>query len=177
VRVPGCWNGFELAVRTILGQGCADGAGAAGRVARDFGRQFFAGQGLTHLFPDPETLAESELERAGIPAACSKSIRALAGAVRSGQIAFDRAGESRAFVAGLRKIAGMDESTAQYVAMRALGEPDIFPIRNKALKVKSASWCPWRAYAAMYLWSESGGAARVDAKRSPHGATSRKRAS
>jgi AraC family transcriptional regulator of adaptative response / DNA-3-methyladenine glycosylase II len=177
VRVPGCWNGFELAVQTVLAQGCADGASAAGRVARDFGRQFFAGQGLTHLFPDPETLAEAELECAGIPGVCSKSIRALATAVRSGQIAFDRAGESRAFVAGLRKITGMDESTAQYVAMRALGEPDIFPIRNKALKVKSASWCPWRAYAAMYLWNESGGDALAHAKRSPHRATRRRRVS
>src|SRR5215469_272878 len=56
VRVPGSWNGFELAVHTILAHGSGDGSAAAGRVARAFGRQFVAGQGLTHVFPVPEAL-------------------------------------------------------------------------------------------------------------------------
>lgn len=163
VRVPGCWNGFELTVCTILAQH-GDGADAMGRLVRAFGRQFVAGQGLTHLFPEPETLAEADLGRAGIPVACAKSVRAFASAVRSGRIAFDRAAESSAFVAGLRDLANMDETAAQYVAMRALGELDVFPIRSKTLKAKSASWFPCRAYAAMYLWNGNGSAAHADAR-------------
>jgi 3-methyladenine DNA glycosylase/8-oxoguanine DNA glycosylase len=114
-----------------------------------------AGQGLTHLFPEAAVLTGADLAAAGVPPACAKAIRALAGALCSREIAFDHVAGSRAFVAGLRKIAGIDEPTAQYVAMRALGEPDIFPIRNRALKSVSQSWCPWRAYAAMYLWDEA----------------------
>ncbi|HEX3431854.1 MAG TPA: AlkA N-terminal domain-containing protein [Rhizomicrobium sp.] len=155
LRVPGCWNGFELAVQTIVAEGCSDASAVVGRFVQTFGRQFLAGPGLTHLFPDAETLAEAQLQRAGLPPGSCNSVRALARAVRSGEIVFDRATESRGFVASLRKVAGMDEPTAQYVAMRALGEPDAFPVGNKALKARSASWCPWRAYAAMYLWDEA----------------------
>lgn len=159
LRVPGCWDGFELTVRAILDRASPDSRGFVGRMARMFGRQFVAGQGLTHLFPDPATLATADLDAAGIPRACAKSIRTVAAAICSGEIAFDRITESRSFVAGLRKIADLEEPTAQYVAMRALGEPDIFPIRNKALKSASQAWRPWRAYAAMYLWDEVHGAA------------------
>jgi AraC family transcriptional regulator of adaptative response / DNA-3-methyladenine glycosylase II len=160
IRVPGCWNGFELAVRAILAQGSTDATAIAGQLVRTFGRQFLAGQGLTHLFPEPVVLAEGDLSAAGVSPTCANSIRALAVAICSGEIAFDPLAESRAFVATLRKIAHVDESTARTVAMRALREPDIFPIANRTLKAKSQSWCPWRSYAAMYLWDEARGEAR-----------------
>ncbi|HLY05636.1 MAG TPA: AlkA N-terminal domain-containing protein [Rhizomicrobium sp.] len=160
LRVPGCWNGLELTVRAILDRGTPDPRAAAGQIVRLFGRQFVAGQGLTHLFPDAAVLAGADLGAAGLPPACAKSVRAVARATCTGEITFNRLAESRAFAAGLRKIADLDEPTAQYVAMRALGEPDIFPTRNKALKAASRSWCPWRSYAAMYLWDDVRGAAR-----------------
>jgi AraC family transcriptional regulator of adaptative response / DNA-3-methyladenine glycosylase II len=175
LRVPGCWNGFELAVRAILDRGSQDSRAAAGRLVAMFGRPFVAGHGLTHLFPDAAILADADLACAGVPKRCAESIRALAHAVRAGEVAFEHVDDTRAFLAALRKVPGIDAWTAQTVAMRALGEPDAFPCDNEALATRSESWRPWRAYAAMYLWNELAGAA--DTKQPPRSATGRRRAS
>ena len=168
LRVPGCWNGFELAMRAILDRGADDSHTAAGRMVRMFGRPFVAGQGLTHLFPEAAVLANADLSQAGVPQRCAESIGALARAVVSGELTFERVADARAFLARLR--------TAQTMAMRALGEPDAFPCDNEALATRSESWRPWRAYAAMYLWNELGGAER-DSKQQSRPATGRRRAS
>ncbi|HEY6578011.1 MAG TPA: AlkA N-terminal domain-containing protein [Rhizomicrobium sp.] len=156
LRPPGCWSGFELAVRAIVGRHADthEAAYLAGRMVRLFGGAFPAGDDLTHIFPKPAALAEAELSRAGISSPCGDSIRALACAVRDGRLRFEGIADSSAFVAGFRKIPGIDEWTAQYVSMRALGEPDAFPCERKALAQQSESWRPWRAYAAMYLWAD-----------------------
>src|SRR5260370_41756973 len=80
LRVPGCWNGFELATRAILGQQISvKGATAlSGRIARTFGRSFSAANGLTHLFPPPEVLAEADLTKAGLTRARAETVRNLA---------------------------------------------------------------------------------------------------
>jgi len=167
LRVPGCWNGFELATRAILGQQVSvKGATTlAGRVVKTFGQPFHGASGLTHLFPTPEVLAKARLASIGLPRARAETIQALARAVCSGQIRFDGIVDSEAFLTRLREIAGIGKWTAQYVAMRALGEPDAFPCGDlgllHALKLESSreleeraeAWRPWRAYAAMYLWS------------------------
>jgi AraC family transcriptional regulator of adaptative response / DNA-3-methyladenine glycosylase II len=160
LRVPGCWSGFELATRAILGRHADDAATLAGRIARLFGRPFLAGNGLTHLFPEPAILADADLARAGVPAARAENIVALARAIRDGRLSFEGIVDSHAFLVALREITGIDEWTAQYVAMRALGEPDVFPSDNAMLQRRAEAWLPWRAYAAMYLWKdvcESGG--------------------
>jgi len=167
VRVPGCWNGFELAVRAILGQQITvKGATAlAGRIANTFGQPFSAGKNLTHLFPPPEVLADAKLASIGMPGARAETIRALARAVCDRRINFEGVVNSDAFLTQLCEIPGIGKWTAQYVAMRALGEPDAFPSSDlgllRALSVSSPreleqraeSWRPWRAYAAMYLWN------------------------
>jgi AraC family transcriptional regulator of adaptative response / DNA-3-methyladenine glycosylase II len=167
LRVPGCWNGFELATRAILGQQITvKGATAlAGRIAKAFGRPFSAAGGLTHLFPSPEVLADADLASVGMPGARARSIRALARAVCEGQISFEGILESDAFLGRLREIPGIGEWTAQYVAMRALGEPDAFPssdlgllralalVNSRELEQRAEAWRPWRAYAALYLWN------------------------
>jgi AraC family transcriptional regulator, regulatory protein of adaptative response / DNA-3-methyladenine glycosylase II len=167
LRVPGCWNGFELATRAILGQQITvKGATAlAGRIVETFGRPFSATGGLTHLFPPPEVLADAKLTSVGLTTARAETIRALARAVCDGRISFERITESDAFLARLSGIPGIGQWTAQYVAMRALGEPDAFPSGDlgllRALELKSVrelerraeAWRPWRAYAAMYLWN------------------------
>ena len=167
LRVPGCWNGFELTTRAILGQQVTvKGATAlAGRLVSNFGRRFSAANGLTHLFPLPEVLADAKLTSIGLPAARAETIRTLARAVSDGQISFEGIVDSEAFLARLCEIPGIGKWTAQYVAMRALGEPDAFPSGDlgllRALKLRSSreleqraeGWRPWRAYAAMYLWS------------------------
>ncbi|MBZ5725043.1 MAG: helix-turn-helix domain-containing protein [Acidobacteriia bacterium] len=166
LRVPGCWNGFELATRAILGQQVTvKGATTlAGRLVRAFGQPFPASDGLTHLFPPPEVLADADVAAIGLPGARAATIRALARAVCDGQIGFAGVGDPDDFVARLCEVPGIGKWTARYVAMRALGEPDAFPSGDlgllRALALGSArelerraeAWRPWRAYAAMYLW-------------------------
>jgi AraC family transcriptional regulator of adaptative response / DNA-3-methyladenine glycosylase II len=166
LRVPGCWNGFELAVRAILGQQITvKGATAmAGRMASSFGKPFCAAKGLTHLFPAPEALADAKLGSIGLIGARAETIRSLARAVCSGKINFEGVVDSDAFLKRLCEVPGIGKWTAQYVAMRALGEPDAFPssdlglLRAMALgtsrdmEQRAETWRPWRAYAAMYLW-------------------------
>jgi AraC family transcriptional regulator of adaptative response / DNA-3-methyladenine glycosylase II len=171
LRVPGCWNGFELATRAILGQQISvKGATAlAGRVVSAFGRAISAAGGLTHLFPTPEVLREADLRRAGLTKARAETVRALARAVCDGHISFDGILDTEAFLGRLCEIRGIGRWTAQYVAMRALREPDAFPAgdlgllralgvaASRELERRAEAWRPWRAYAAMYLWNSFGG--------------------
>jgi len=167
LRVPGCWNGFELATRAILGQRVTvKGATAlAGRLAKSFGQRFSDAHALTHLFPAPEILADAQLTGVGLTKKRAETIRLLARAVCDGQISFERIVDSDALLAQLREIPGIGPWTAQHVAMRALGEPDAFPsgdlglLRALGLRTpcelekRAEAWRPWRAYASMYLWS------------------------
>jgi AraC family transcriptional regulator, regulatory protein of adaptative response / DNA-3-methyladenine glycosylase II len=166
LRVPGCWNGFELATRAILGQQITvKGATAlAGRMVSRFGRPFSGASGLTHVFPPPEVLADARLGEIGLTGARAETIQALARAVCSGKIHFEGVVDSDAFLNRLCEISGIGKWTAQYVAMRALGEPDAFPSADlgllramglgssRELERHAEAWRPWRAYAAMYLW-------------------------
>ena len=177
LRVPGCWGGFELTVRAILGQQITvKGATTlAGSLVRTFGKSFPCSNHLTYLFPTPEDLAEADLCTIGLPKARAATLRALARAVCDGRIQFEGILSSDDFLERLCEIPGIGKWTAQYVAMRALGEPDAFPFGDlgllRALEVASASelerraeaWRPWRAYATMYLWSVAG--ERADAGR------------
>ncbi len=166
LRVPGCWDGFELAVRAILGQQVSvKGATTlAGRIAAQYGEPFNASSGLTHIFPAAKALASMEAANAGMPTSRVETIRKLARAVCDGTITFTADTDADELRSRLCKIPGIGLWTAQYVAMRALGQPDAFPTGDlgllKALELRSAreleerseAWRPWRAYAAMYMW-------------------------
>jgi AraC family transcriptional regulator, regulatory protein of adaptative response / DNA-3-methyladenine glycosylase II len=166
LRVPGCWNGFELATRAILGQQITVRGATllAGRIVSRFGKPFCSADGLTHLFPAPEVLADAKLTRIGLTGARAETIRALARAVCDGQINFESVLDSETLLNRLCEIPGIGKWTAQYVAMRALGEPDAFPSgdlglmralalgTSRELEHRAEAWRPWRAYAAMYLW-------------------------
>ena len=166
LRVPGAWSGFELAVRAILGQQVTvKGATLlAGRLAAEFGKKFSGPKGLTHLFPTPESLMTAKLATIGLTGARAETIRHLARAVASGKIEFEGVIDSEDFLRRLCEIPGIGPWTAQYVAMRALREPDAFPSSDlgllhalnldssRELESRSQPWRPWRAYAAMYLW-------------------------
>jgi AraC family transcriptional regulator of adaptative response / DNA-3-methyladenine glycosylase II len=181
LRVPGCWNGFELAVRAILGQQITvKGATAmAGRMAHSFGMPYRVASGLTHLFPPPAILADAKLEDIGLTGARAETIRALARAVCSGEVNFGGVVDSDAFLSRLCEIPGIGKWTAQYVAMRALGEPDAFPSSDigllhavalktsRGLEQRAEAWRPWRAYAAMYLWRIAGQSRPVKTNRLP----------
>ncbi len=167
LRLPGSWDGFELAVRAILGQQVTvKGASTlAGRLVRAYGRPFPAGPGLTHLFPTPKALAAAKDDALRLPHSRAEAIRGLASAVNRGDLSFAFVGDIEAFMRKFRELPGVGAWTAEYVAMRALGEPDAFPASDmgllRAARAKSAKelerraepWRPWRAYAAMHLWT------------------------
>jgi AraC family transcriptional regulator of adaptative response / DNA-3-methyladenine glycosylase II len=167
LRLPGCWDPFELAVRAILGQQISvKGATTfAGRIAKAFGQPLTIGNGLTHLFPIAEALIRADLISIGLTKARAECIRALAKAVSRGEICFDGVLDSEDFVARLIELPGIGRWTAEYIAMRALSYPDAFPLGDIALmrglgvtttqelEARAEAWRPWRAYAAIYLWS------------------------
>jgi AraC family transcriptional regulator of adaptative response / DNA-3-methyladenine glycosylase II len=173
LRVPGCWDGFELAVRAVLGQQVSV-AGAntlAGRLVCAFGTSISGTAPLTHLFPTPDILAEADAARIGLPSKRAGTIRSLARAVTEGRISFSSVHNLEEFQRGLREIPGIGNWTAEYVAMRALGDPDAFPAGDlgllrgaglhseRDLAERAEAWRPWRAYGAMYLWQRNGQAA------------------
>jgi AraC family transcriptional regulator of adaptative response / DNA-3-methyladenine glycosylase II len=166
IRVPGSWNGFELAVRAILGQQVTVRGATllAGRLAEQFGKKFAGPNGLTHVFPSAQVLSNAKLTSIGLTGARAETIRALARAVANGKIKFESVVDSEDFLRSLCEIPGIGAWTAQYIAMRALGEPDAFPSSDlgllrssglgsaRELESRAEPWRPWRAYAAMYLW-------------------------
>ncbi len=176
LRMPGAWDGYELAVRAVLGQQVTVAAGSrlAGAIVRRFGEPLPAtllapGSPLTHAFPLPETLAESDVASIGMPPVRAEAVRHVARAAIADPTLFEPAADLARSVARLRALPGIGEWTAQYVAMRALGEPDAFPAADigvlralardgrrpserDALRIAEA-WRPWRAYAVMHLWA------------------------
>lgn len=170
VRLPGAWEPFELAVRGIIGQQVSVRAATtiSGRVAAAFGEPFAGGDGLTHLFPAPEALAGAELERTGLTRARAAAIRRLAAAVGRGDVSLDAACDPVETRARLVALPGIGPWTAEYVAMRALRDPDAFPASDLGLRyalaangtpatareaaARAEAWRPWRAYAAIHLW-------------------------
>jgi AraC family transcriptional regulator of adaptative response / DNA-3-methyladenine glycosylase II len=171
LRVPGAWDGFELAVLAILGQNLAgaDWSPVTGAFVKTFGRSLEAATpDLTHLFPAPETLAAANLESIGVSPQHACAIRALASAVMTGSITFDSANGARAAAARVRSIAGMDDEATAYITMRASGDPDAFcctdlasrtalsahgnPVSPEEVARIFEAYRPWRAYAAMHLW-------------------------
>lgn len=166
LRVPGCWDGFELSIRAILGQQVSvKGASTlAGRLVQKFGKRFSTGSPLTHLFPSPAALADSDVASIGLPNNRAETIRRFARAVSEGSISFGPLPDPEEFMLRLRELPGIGDWTTQYIAMRALGVPDAFPASDlgllrgasmenpRDLARRSEAWRPWRAYAAMYLW-------------------------
>ncbi|MGA9852921.1 MAG: AlkA N-terminal domain-containing protein [Gammaproteobacteria bacterium] len=169
LRVPGAWNGFELAVRAVLGQQVTvrGATTLAGRLVQAYGEPLALTDtgGLTHVFPQAHVLADADLT--GMPRSRADSIRSLAQAVAASELSFDASVPDEGFLKRLTNIKGIGDWTAQYVAMRAFTEPDAFPASDLVL-LRAANtgnaltparllklaevWRPWRAYAAMYLW-------------------------
>ena len=171
LRVPGAYDGFEVAVRAILGQQVTVAAArtVAGRFAAEFGEPLetpFAA--LSTVFPVAERIAGlpyGRIARLGMPGARAKTVIALARAVADGRLDLRPNVDIDATLERLRALPGIGEWTAQYIAMRALAWPDAFPHADygvmKALGEKDPrrvlergeAWRPWRAYAVMHLWN------------------------
>ena len=174
LRVPGAFDGFEMAVRAILGQQITVKAAATlgGRFAAAFGEPFLTPfPQLTHLSPLPERVTEccvDDIASLGIVSARTRCILALAAACTQNGLQLDAATLPEKTIAELLALPGIGDWTAQYLAMRALRWPDAFPagdivIRNNLGKISikeaekhSQIWRPWRSYAVMYIWHALG---------------------
>jgi AraC family transcriptional regulator, regulatory protein of adaptative response / DNA-3-methyladenine glycosylase II len=171
LRVPGAFDGFELATRAILGQRVSvrSATTLAGRLAGRFGESIATPfSGLERLSPSAEQLAEAderELTALGIAAPRAAAIRTIAAAATRRELDFQPGTDPDAAVARLREFPGLGDWTAQYIAMRALRWPDAFPAGDlgllkaagvaspRQLRDTAEAWRPWRSYAAMYLWT------------------------
>ncbi|MCW5653773.1 Ada metal-binding domain-containing protein [Hydrogenophaga sp.] len=175
LRVPGALDGFELAVRAVLGQQVTVAAARtfAQRLVGRFGEAVDTPfDGLTRLFPTPQVLAQAEgdaLGELGIVRQRQAAIVALARAVADGGLALHGSADVPATLAALQALPGIGDWTAQYIAMRALRWPDAFPAGDVALhkslgvqgmrqparaaEAASQAWRPWRSYAVVRAWA------------------------
>ncbi|MBU2662867.1 helix-turn-helix domain-containing protein [Actinoplanes bogorensis] len=165
VRVPRSVDGFEIAVRAIVGQqvSVAGARTTLGRMIRSFKKP-----GELIGFPAAAEIAELPDDAFGMPVARRDTIRALAGAVADGKIDLDPGADRDETVARLTELPGIGAWTAGYVAMRAIGDPDVFlptdlavrrgakalglPDDPKTLSAYAERWRPWRSYALIRLW-------------------------
>ncbi|MGB5490006.1 MAG: AlkA N-terminal domain-containing protein [Woeseiaceae bacterium] len=181
VRVPGCWDGFELTVRAILGQQISVSAATtlAGRIADRYGEHLTVQiesmpEAPNRLFPPPQKLARAKLESLGIIGSRAETIRSVAKAAVAGELSFDAAVPADVFLNSLTAIKGIGDWTAEYVSMRAMKNPDAFPasdlgllrafdrtgqerMKPSELLKRAEAWRPWRAYAALLLWGSEKG--------------------
>jgi AraC family transcriptional regulator, regulatory protein of adaptative response / DNA-3-methyladenine glycosylase II len=180
LRLPGAWDGFELAVRAILGQQVTVKAARtiATRLVRAFGEPLAAdalpGANLCVAFPLAKTIAAldvSQLASLGLPASRAQAILSLAASVACGKLSLSPSfnADPEQLIAKLQAMQGIGAWTAQYIAMRALSWPDAWLPRDvvlqKALKLpctaqgdreaksRAEQWRPWRSYAVMHLWN------------------------
>ncbi|MBV8877563.1 MAG: DNA-3-methyladenine glycosylase 2 family protein, partial [Gammaproteobacteria bacterium] len=169
LRIPGAWEPFECAVRAVLGQQVSVAAGRTftARLVERLGHVIRPGADvLNRLFPDAAVLAEAPLASLGITRSRALTLRALARAVLERRIDFSAAPAE--VIAALVALPGIGAWTAQYVALRALGEPDAMPAGDlvlrrmlgaaarlaslRELEERARAWQPWRGYAVIHLW-------------------------
>jgi AraC family transcriptional regulator of adaptative response / DNA-3-methyladenine glycosylase II len=176
LRAPGAWDGFELAVRAVLGQqiSVAAARNLAARLVQAHGEPIgdpaAAALGLTHLFPTPERLVGQDIAALGMPKARGAALEALARTVAADPAIFTPRADLETAIAALSALPGVGAWTAQYIALRELRETDAFPqadiglLRARAdetgrrptpdqLLARAEAWRPWRAYAAQHLWA------------------------
>ncbi|HTD53787.1 MAG TPA: AlkA N-terminal domain-containing protein [Silvibacterium sp.] len=182
LRAPGGWDGFEVAIRAVLGQQISVAAARrlAGQLAAVYGRKvpesFRIHPDLCAVFPSARRLASASSIGLAMPAARLAALKAVAEAAVADPNLFRPFGSIEETVARLRTIRGIGEWTAQYIALRAIREMDAFPVTDIGLLrgaasinggkttpanllTRAESWRPWRAYAAQHLWAAQGNGA------------------
>lgn len=172
LRVAGHVDGAELAVRAVIGQqvSVAGACTVTSRIVGATGTPMTSRiPGLTTLFPRPEVLAAHDPATLPMPRARGRAVVALAAALAGGEVGLDRGGERDAVRAALLALPGIGPWTADYIALRALGDPDVFPPGDLAVRRVLAAradtavspafatelalpWRPWRSYALAHLW-------------------------
>lgn len=171
LRVPGHIDGFEVAVRAIVGQqiSVAGARTIASRLTAEHGTAVDADSPVNRLFPTADALAAADPESLPMPRSRGRALVALALAVADGRVVLDRGADRADVRESLLALPGIGPWTADYIALRALGDPDVFlptdlgvrkglarlglPVDVKAAEIRSHEWRPWRSYALMHIWS------------------------
>ncbi|WP_459679008.1 DNA-3-methyladenine glycosylase family protein [Pseudomonas fluorescens] len=173
LRVPGAWDGLELAIRAVLGQQISVVAAIrlAGKLVAQYGQPLHTPHaGITHVFPTPDVLAAADLATLGMPKARGRTLSGVAQALLDDPQLFAPKASLKEGVTRLVALPGIGDWTAQYIAMRQLREPDAFasgdiglinalaaleggPVTARALLARAEAWRPLRAYAAQHLWT------------------------
>ena len=166
LRVPGSWDGFELAVRAVIGQQVSvkGAVTVTHRLVERFGSRQEHGVG----FPTPLALLEGDPAEFSMPVRRVQALKGLCERVLRGELRFDGGASTDALSEALLAIPGIGPWTAGYIAMRALSDPDAMPAADLVLmraagvakaaelEARAEAWRPWRAYAVMYLWKKAG---------------------
>lgn len=172
LRVPGCWDRFEFAIRAILGQQISVAAARtlAGRMVASHGvplpEELVKGTGITHRFPEPVDLAAQSMDKLGLPRSRAETLARVA--ARFTEPGFAEL-DGHTLLEQLAPLRGIGPWTLNYLALRGLSDPDAFPASDLGILKAAASlggpgnvkvltrhaerWRPWRAYAAQYLWA------------------------
>ncbi|QLG96511.1 DNA-3-methyladenine glycosylase 2 family protein [Pseudomonas yamanorum] len=173
LRVPGTWDGLEVAIRAVLGQQITVVAAIrlAGKLVAQYGEPLVTPQvGVTHVFPAAEVLAAADLASLGMPKSRGRTLSGVAQAVLDDPQIFQCKASLKDAVARLVELPGIGDWTAQYIAMRQMREPDAFasgdiglinalaaleggPVTARQLLARAEAWRPLRAYAAQHLWT------------------------
>ncbi len=171
VRVPGAVDGFEMAVKAVIGQqvSVAGARTVAGRLVTAYGKPLTRPDGgLTHHFPTADALADVDPETLPMPRARARTLVGLATAVAAGDLTLDPGADRDAVAASLLAMPGIGPWTVDYLRMRVLGDPDSFlpsdlGVRRglerlgaagdpRSAAARAEAWRPWRSYALMHLW-------------------------
>lgn len=173
IRVAGSLDGFEQAVRAILGQQISVTAARnlGGRLAVRWGSAIedHGDDELRYVFPTPAMLADADVASLGMPGKRGQAVAGLAAHVAKDATLLERESCLEDSIAKLLALPGLGPWTAHYIAMRVLREPDAFPASDigllralvdehgarptaKQLAQRAEAWRPWRAYAAQHLW-------------------------
>ncbi|UII70450.1 DNA-3-methyladenine glycosylase [Pseudomonas sp. HN11] len=173
LRVPGTWDGLELAIRAVLGQQITVVAAIrlAGRLVTQYGQPLATPHaGITHVFPTAEVLAAADLATLGMPKARGRTLSGVAQAFLDDPRLFEPQASLKESVARLVALPGIGDWTAQYIAMRQMREADAFAsgdiglinalaaleggsVSARQLLMRAEAWRPLRAYAAQHLWT------------------------
>jgi AraC family transcriptional regulator, regulatory protein of adaptative response / DNA-3-methyladenine glycosylase II len=172
IRLPGAADGFELAVRAVVGQQVSVRAARTllGRITQMYGTPLDPPSGsVTHLFPDADQLVGASFQGCGLPGGRAETLRRLADLVWAGKVDLSAESDPQATIRALGEIRGVGAWTTAYIAMRALRDADAFPAGDLGVRrafeafglpatparilERAERWRPWRAYAVMHLWS------------------------
>lgn len=173
LRLPSGWDGFEIAVRAVIGQqiSVAGARTLTQRLLQRCGQAVPAAlqaNGFSHRFPTAAELSIADLDGLGLTGARQRTLRTLAQAVVEGRLDFDPSQPLESFIARCVALPGIGPWTAHYLALRALGHPDALPsgdlvlqkalpndgsrVPAAALEARADAWRPWRSYAVIHLW-------------------------